>query len=312
MNTQKQSQPKPDLSDIQTDRINILEQIGKTSSAHIKIKIAIDKIEKKTIAEVEKTFDKWSTQLPDKLTKKSTEWSSIHSAWTSRDKLVFHYCCQLNQNIFTSLNKWVDEELSESIKSYSGNIYNQIRREFDKLDDLKMCSSRKSIFVLHSCREKTKYNHQMPHHHYCLAPYTGDERTKKVGFVEGAQSILFPTGIVGGVGLGARAGLGLLGFALPVIPVTLAIGSIASIVNIIGTDEDNSPELYNKIKAQVIELGCTHIKRNELPKVRKDIIERIKHEVFAGVKKCTDDGFACAISQYESIFESLDRQIDNN
>jgi hypothetical protein len=104
----------------------------------------------------------------------------------------------------------------------------------------------------------------------------------------------------------------LLGFTLPVIPVTLAIGSIASIVNIIGTDEDNSPEMYNKIKAQVIELGCKHIKSTELPKVRKDIIERIKHEVFAGVKKCADDGFACAISQYESIFEALDTQIENN
>ena len=69
---------------------------------------------------------------------------------------------------------------------------------------------------------------------------------------------------------------------MPVIPVTLAIGSIASIVNIIGTDEDNSPELYNKIKAQVIDLGCTHIKKTELPKVRKEIIERIKREVFTG------------------------------
>ena len=33
----------------------------------------------------------------------------------------------------------------------------------------------------------------------------------------------------------------------------------------------------------------------------------IKHEVFTGVINCADDGFACAISQYESIFESLDR-----
>lgn len=175
-----------------------------------------------------------------------------------------------------------------------------------------MCFSRKSIFVLHSCREKIKYNHQKPNHHYCIASYTGDESTKKVGFFEGVQSVLLPTGIVGGVGVGARVGLGFLGFALPVIPVTLAIGAIASIVNIIGTDQENSPELYNKIKAQVIELGCAHINRTELRRVRKDIIERIKREVFTGVMSCADDGFACAISQYETIFESLDRQIDEN
>ena len=244
--------------------------------------------------------------------KKSEKWIYFHSIWTSRDKLVRHYCVQLNQNIFASLNKWVDEELSKSIEYYYVNVHNQIRLEFDKLDDLKMCSSRKSIFVLHSCREKIKYNHQKPNHHYCIASYTGDESTKKVGFFEGVQSVLLPTGVVGGVGVGARVGLGLLGFALPVIPVTLAIGSIASIVNIIGTDEKNSPELYNKIKAQVIELGCAHIKRTELPKVRKDIIERIKREVFTGVMSCANDGFACAISQYETIFESLERQIDEN
>ena len=312
MTIQEHSRPKPNISDIQTDLVNILEQIGKTSVAHIKIKIAIARLEKKTIAEVEKSFDEWAAQLSEKLTKKSTEWYSIHSAWTSRDKLVSHYCRQLNQNIFTSLNTWVDEELSKSIEYYSVNIHNQIRLEFDKLDDLKMCSSRKSIFVLHSCREKIKYNHQKPNHHYCIASYTGDESTKKVGFFEGVQSVLLPTGIVGGVGVGARVGLGFLGFALPVIPVTLAIGAIASIVNIIGTDKENSPELYNKIKAQVIELGCAHIKRNELQRVRKDIIERMNREVFTRVMSCADDGFACAISQYETIFESLDRQIDEN
>ena len=312
MTIQEHSRPKPNISDIQTDLVNILEQIGKTSVAHIKIKIAIARLEKKTIAEVEKSFDEWAAQLSEKLTKKSTEWYSIHSAWTSRDKLVSHYCRQLNQNIFTSLNKWVDEELSKSIDCYSVNIHNQIRLEFDKLDDLKMCSLRKSIFVLHSCREKIKYNHQKPNHHYCIASYTGDESTKKVGFFEGVQSVLLPTGVVGGVGVGARVGLGFLGFALPVIPVTLAIGAIASIVNIIGTDKENSPELYNKIKAQVIELGCTQIERTELQKVRKDIIERIKREVFTRVMSCADDGFACAISQYETIFESLDRQIDEN
>jgi hypothetical protein len=175
-----------------------------------------------------------------------------------------------------------------------------------------MCSSRKSIYVWNCCREKARYYYKESILDYYTSSYKGDKRTKKVGFFEGVQSVLLPTGIVGGVGVGARVGLGLLGFALPVIPVTLAIGSIASIVNIIGTDEKNSPELYDKIKAQVIELGCADIKRIELPKVRKDIIERIKSEVFAEVVNCSNDGFACTISQYESIFESLDRQIDEN
>jgi hypothetical protein len=313
MTIQEHSRPKPNFTDLQTDRINILEQIGKVSAANIKIKLLIEQLEKQTIAEIEKSFNNWISQLPIKLTETSKEWSSTHSYWTSRDKLVDSYCYKFRENLSILLKQWVANDLENIIKSYAINIYNQIRVEFNKLDDFKMSSSRKSIFVWHCCREKARYYYyQKSSDEYYISPYTGDERTKKVGFFEGVQSVLFPTGIAGGVGLGARAGLGLLGFAVPVIPVMLAIGSVASIINITGTDEGNSPDLYNKIKAQVIELGCTHIKKTELLKVRKDIIERIKHEVFTGVGKCTDDGFSCAISQYETIFESLNQQIDNN
>ena len=49
MTIQERSRPKPNISDIQTDRINILEQIGKTSVANIKIKIAIENAEKKLL-----------------------------------------------------------------------------------------------------------------------------------------------------------------------------------------------------------------------------------------------------------------------
>jgi hypothetical protein len=65
MTIQEHSIPKPNITTLQTDGINILEQIGKTSAASIKIKIAIENAEEKTIAEVEKSFDKWVMQLPN-------------------------------------------------------------------------------------------------------------------------------------------------------------------------------------------------------------------------------------------------------
>lgn len=312
MTIQVYPRPKPSLTNLQTDRIDVLEKIGKISAANIKIKLLIKQFEKQTIVTIESSFNNWIAQLPTKLNKTSKKWSSKHSYWTSRDKLVNSYCNQFRKDLTALLKQWIEEDLKRIIESYSVNIYEQIRKEFYSVDNLKMRSSRKSIFVLHNCLETIRYNYQECSHNNYTSSYTGDNRTKKVGFFEGVQSVLFPTGIAGGVGLGARAGLGLLGFAVPVIPVVLAIGSIASIVNIAGTDEDNSPELYNKIKSQVIELGCADIKKTELPKVIQDIVERIKREVFAGVINCADDGFACAISQYESIFELLDRQIDRN
>lgn len=248
MTIQGHSRPKPNSVDLQTDYINILEQIGKASAANIKIKLLIEQLEKTTINRIEKSFNNWTLHLPVKLTKTSKEWSSTHSYWTSRDKLVSSYCYQFRKDLSDSLRQWTEEELERIAKSYSANIYSHIRIEFDKLDDLKMSSSRKSIFILHSCREKARYNHQKSISDYYTLSYAGDEFTKKIGFFESS-----------------------------------------------------------KIKVQVIDIGCTHIKKTELPKVRKDIIDRINSEVFTGVRKCTDDGFSCAISQYENILESLGR-----
>lgn len=312
MTIQEHSTPNANITDFQTDRINILELIGQASAASIKLEILVEQLKKTTSYEIEKSFEKWVTQLPINLNKTSKKWSSTHSYWTSRDKLVNSYCCQFRQDLQFLLRQWAEEDLEKIIKYYSDTIYQQIRVEFDKLDDFKMCYSIEPTFVWHKCMDRNRYNYQKYSCDSYTSSYTGDNRTKKVGFFEGAQSILFPTGIAGGVGLGARAGLGLLGFALPVIPVTLAIGSIASIINIIGTDEENSPELYNKIKAQIIELGCADIKKNELPKVRKDIIEQVKCEVFTEVMNCAVNSLACVIAQYESIYESLECQADNN
>jgi adenylosuccinate lyase len=127
MTIQEHSKPKPNLTDLQTDQINILEQIGKVSAANIKIKLLVEQLEKQTIAEIEKSFNNWVVQLPIKLTETSKKWSSAHSYWTSRDKLVNSYCYQFRENLSTLLKQWVAEDLEKIVKSYAINIYNQIR-----------------------------------------------------------------------------------------------------------------------------------------------------------------------------------------
>ena len=203
MTIQVHPRPKPNLTALQTDRINILEQIGKTSAGNIKIKLLVEQLEKQTITEIEKSFNNWVAQLPIKLTETSKKWSSDHSYWTSRDKLVDSYCDEFCKDLPSLFKQWREENLKNIIESYSENIYNQISVEFDKLDSFKMCSSRKPTFVWHNCLDKTRYNYQESSRDDYTSSYKGDESTKKVGFFEGVQSVLLPTGIVGGVGVGA-------------------------------------------------------------------------------------------------------------
>jgi hypothetical protein len=65
------------------------------------------------------------------------------------------------------------------------------------------------------------------------------------------------------------------------------------------------------IKDKITEMGYRGIKPT-FSKVKVDIIDWFEHEVSSGIMNCTDNSFACAISQYETIFELLNQQNDDN
>jgi hypothetical protein len=65
------------------------------------------------------------------------------------------------------------------------------------------------------------------------------------------------------------------------------------------------------IKNRIAEVGYEKIKPT-LQKAKVNVINWFENEISSGIMNCADDSFTCAISQYESIFESLNRQIDNN
>jgi hypothetical protein len=309
---------KVDLSIVKNDCINTMERIGQISASNIKIKILAKKLEKEAIAKVGNSFDTWSEKLHEKLTRSSEKWSSEYCPRRNREKLVEDYHCQLNQNISDLLNQWISKDLEREMLLYSGNIYESLSHEFDKLGTFKIISLNEVVSIQCQCQGKAKYHYGAfkQKETYNNLSYYGDDNTKRVGFVEGTKLValdVFGTSLGAGVGTtvgfgtavgGVMLGIG-AGLVLPIIPVALITGTI---IGAKAMTKNHSYALEKEIKIKIIEIGYQQI-RAALPKVKQNIINWINREVFIGVISCTDDGFACAISQHENNLELLDKNI---
>jgi hypothetical protein len=160
MTTRKYSNPKPNFTDFQTNRTKIIEKIGKISASNVKIKISSHAFKKQTIAEIEKSFDRWVEQLQIKIKEDSKSWSSKHAPFNNLDKLVKDYYSQFSRCISTELRKWVNNDLEAAIKLYSKYVYNQIQSEFDAIDSLIICTSGEQFIIKSYCREKSRCDYR--------------------------------------------------------------------------------------------------------------------------------------------------------
>jgi hypothetical protein len=310
---------KVDISIIQNDYINTMEHIGQISASNIKIKILAKKLEIKVITKVEKSFDTWSEQLYEKITECSEGWFSEHCPRKNRKKLVEDYHCQLNHNISNLLNQWISKDLEREILLYSGNIYESLSYEFEKLATFKIISLNEVVSIQYQCQDKARYRYGAfkQKETYSNLSYYGDDNTKQVGFIEGTKLValdVFGTSLGAGVGTtvgfgtaigGVMLGIG-AGLVLPLIPVALITGTVIGAKTM---TKNHSYSLEKEIKIKIIEIGHQQIIA-ALPKVKRNIISWINREVLTGVISCADDSFACAISQYENSLESLDRDIE--
>jgi hypothetical protein len=309
---------KINLSILHSDCIHTLEQIGKTSASNIKTKILAKKLEGEFIVRIEKSFDEWIAQLNKKSTISSEKWSSKYCPRKNREKFVEDYLNQFNRSISALLNQWISENLEREILLYSDHLYKSLCVEFDKLSTFKIFSLDEVVPIHQNCKDKAKYCCSIfkQKQTYNNLLYSGDDNTKRVGFVKGSKLVVldvFATGLGAGLGTtvgfsaafgGIMLGIG-AGLVLPVIPISLVTGTILGAK---AMTKNHSHELEKEIKTKIIEVGCDKTKA-ALPKVKQNIISWINREVFKGAINCMDDSFACAISQYENKLELLNSKI---
>ena len=236
------------------------------------------------------SWNKWVEKLQDRIAKKVYTWTSKHSPFADKDKVLQDYCEQFTQDLSEEIQNWIDdlqsEILSQQVKELNSLIHSEleaIRIDLQKLgnqlgtnlDDQFTSSMASNIRAnnlgINSFRAGSKNND------------------------EGGFNVL------GGLGAGGLTAGALLGFVgLGFIPV-LIVGGLATLIGGFffgGPDED---EVYNQCKWQVYDLGFKKFFESE-EETFNTIVEKIelvyqeRYLVFA-------DFIEQAIALYENLIE---------
>ena len=271
-------------------KLEILEKIGEASGRDVRI---LEQAKDSVAGSVEYAIDswnKWVEKLQDRIAKKVYTWTSKHSPFADKDKVLQDYCEQFTQDLSEEIQNWIDdlqsEILSQQVKELNSLIHSEleaIRIDLQKLgnqlgtnlDDQFTSSMASNIRAnnlgINSFRAGSKNND------------------------EGGFNVL------GGLGAGGLTAGALLGFVgLGFIPV-LIVGGLATLIGGFffgGPDED---EVYNQCKWQVYDLGFKKFFESE-EETFNTIVEKIelvyqeRYLVFA-------DFIEQAIALYENLIE---------
>ena len=271
-------------------KLEILEKIGEASGRDVRI---LEQAKYSVAVSVEyaiESWNKWVEKLQDRIAKKVYTWTSKHSPFADKDKVLQDYCEQFTQDLSEEIQNWIDdlqsEILSQQVKELNSLIHSEleaIRIDLQKLgnqlgtnlDDQFTSSMASNIRAnnlgINSFRAGSKNND------------------------EGGFNVL------GGLGAGGLTAGALLGFVgLGFIPV-LIVGGLATLIGGFffgGPDED---EVYNQCKWQVYDLGFKKFFESE-EETFNTIVEKIelvyqeRYLVFA-------DFIEQAIALYENLIE---------
>jgi uncharacterized tellurite resistance protein B-like protein/predicted GTPase len=264
----------------ETEKQNILEQIGEVSGRDVKLRNLAKKLKKGAIQEAVESWGQWKQGLAERMTEQSKQWSSEHSHIWSRDKLIRDYTDQFGQALEREINNWGTSQLRDTILLQKLAVLDKgIRQEIEALQQ--------SLKIIDD-QINTNFSQQLD--------FTINEIDSNL---DGA------TGIFGGVGFGGLGAAAL--FALTPITLIPAIitGVVAVIVSSVGLWLADVDGIHDKIKQKVCELGFQ--KFNESKTQIADQLYKIISSVFNSRMEAADTAIKQVISSYENLLEQQEK-----
>lgn len=271
-------------------KLEIFEKIGEASGREIRV---LEQAKYSITVSVEyaiESWNEWVEKLQDRIAKKVDTWTSKHSPFADKEKVLQDYCEQFTQDLSEEIQNWIDdlqsEILSQQVKELNRLIHseleairidlqklgNQLGTNLDEQFTSSMASNiRANNLGINSFRAGSKNN---------------DEG----GF-----------NVFGGLGAGGLTAGALLGFVgLGFIPVLIVGGLVGLIAGFFfgGPDED---EVYNQCKWQVYDLGFKKFfeSEEEIFNTTVENIELVYQERYLVVA----DFIEQAIALYENLIE---------
>jgi len=264
------------ISISETDRQEIIEQIGEISGRDIKIYTLAKTLKKEAYNKAIEYRKKWYENLCDRISTKSESWHSEHSHIWSQDKLIKDYTNQFIRDLSLEIDEWgtkvlKDIILQNNIKFLDANIEHEldaIQADFKNLD-----------IQVHS-----DFSSQIQ---LSIDGISDDF----MGFV----------GIGGGIGIGGALAAGLLVFTGFGFIAVIAASVAATIAGSFGLGVLDMDGLHHQIKKKIIEEGLKKFD-DSIDRMDEKISEIID-TVFDSKVESVNKIIAQAISLYENLLE---------
>ena len=214
----------------ETDKQEIIEQIGEISGRDIKIYTLAKTLKKEAYKKAIEYRQKWHKELRDRISEKSKSWHSEHSPVWSQDQLIKDYTNQFIRDLSLEIDEWgtkvlKDVILQKYIKFLDANIQHEldaIQADFKNLD-----------IQVHS-----NFSSQMQ---LSIDGINDDFK----GFM----------GIGGGIGIGGALAAGLLVFTGVGFIAVIVASVAATIAGSFGLGMLDMDGLHDKIKQKILEEG---------------------------------------------------------
>ncbi|MFM6191664.1 MAG: dynamin family protein [Planktothrix sp.] len=271
-------------------KLEIFEKIGEASGRDLKI---LEQAKYSITVSVEyaiESWNKWAQGLGERIAKKANTWTSQHSPFADKEKVLQDYCEQFTQDLSEEIQNWIDdlqsEILSQQVKELNSLIHSEleaIRIDLQKLGN----------------QLGTNLDEQF------TSNMASNIRANNLGinsFMAGSQNNdeggfnMF--GSLGAGGLTTGALLGILGLGF--IPALL-VGGLAAVIGGFLFGKPDQDEVYTQCKWQVYDLGFKKFFESE-EETFNTIIENIEL-VYQERYLVVADIIEQAMALYENLIE---------
>ncbi|WRH68699.1 MAG: dynamin family protein [Planktothrix sp. GU0601_MAG3] len=225
-------------------KLEIFEKIGEATGRDIRIleqaqySIAISQ------EHAAESWNKWVEKLQDRIAKKVDKWTSKHSPFADKEKVLQDYCEQFTQCLSEEIQNWIDDLQSEILSQQVKELNNLIHSELEAIRiDLQKLGNQLGINLDEQFTSSMASNIRA--NNLGINSFrAGSENNDEGGF-----------NVFGGLGAGGLASLLLTVAGLGFIPVI--VGGLAAFIGgfLFGVGGPNQDEVYTQCKWQVYDLG---------------------------------------------------------
>ncbi|VXD23730.1 dynamin family protein [Planktothrix paucivesiculata] len=271
-------------------KMEIFEKIGEASGRDVRILEQAKYSVAVSLEYTSESWNKWVEKLQDRIAKKVDKWTSKHSPFADKEKVLQDYCEQFTQCLSEEIQNWIDDLQSEILSQQVKELNSLIHSELEAIRiDLQKLGNQLGTNL------DEQFTSSMASNIRANNLGINSFRAGSLNDDEGGFNVL------GGLGAGGLTAGALLGFVgLGFIPV-LIVGGLATLIGgfFFGGPDEN--EVYNQCKWQVYDLGFKKFFESE-EETFNTIVENIEL-VYQERYLVVTDFIYQAIALYENLIE---------